>query len=86
LGIIGISMVVYAFGDQGTQIGALVLAVGVPAYNLLSVVVLARGQGVNWSGQLLMIARNPLIIAIVLALPFSLFGWQLPKPLHSAAS
>ncbi|MFK4752498.1 AEC family transporter [Oceanobacter antarcticus] len=86
LGIIGISMVVYAFGDQGTQIGALVLAIGVPMYNLLSVMVLARGQGVNWSGQLLLIAKNPLIIAIVLALPFSLFGWQLPKPLHSAAS
>jgi len=86
LGIVGISTVVYAFGDQGTTIGALVLAVGVPMYNLLSVVVLARGQGVNWGGQLLMIARNPLIIAIVLALPFSIFSWQLPKPIYNAAN
>nr|WP_169449520.1 AEC family transporter [Oceanobacter kriegii] len=85
LGIVGISTVVYAFGDEGTQIGALVLAIGVPMYNLMSVVILARGQGVNWGGQLTMIAKNPLIIAILLALPFSIFSWELPKAVGNAA-
>jgi malate permease and related proteins len=84
LGIIGISMVVYAFGDEGTKIGALVLAVGVPMYNLLSVLVLAHGQSVNWNNQMLLIARNPLIISIILALPFSLLSIPIPGSIESA--
>ncbi|MCY0965457.1 AEC family transporter [Parathalassolituus penaei] len=84
LGIIGISMVVYAFGDEGTRIGALVLAVGVPMYNLLSVMVLAHGQSVNWSKQLLLIAKNPLIISIALALPFSIWQIHIPGSVESA--
>lgn len=67
LGIIGIAMAVYAYGDQGKEVGALILAIGVPAYNLLSVVVLSSGQGVKWGDQLVLIARNPLIVAILVA-------------------
>ena len=84
LGIIGISMVVYAFGDEGTRVGALVLAVGVPMYNLLSVMVLAHGQSVNWSQQLKLIAQNPLIVSIALALPFSIWQIQIPGTIESA--
>ncbi|WP_221798581.1 AEC family transporter [Oceanobacter mangrovi] len=86
LGIVGIATVVYAFGEEGTRAGALVLAVGVPMYNLLSVVTLAQGQGVNWGGQMMLIAKNPLIIAIVAALPFSFFQWHLPTPIQNAAT
>lgn len=84
LGIIGISMVVYAFGDEGTRVGALVLAIGVPMYNLLSVLVLAHGQQVNWNRQLLLIAKNPLIISILLALPFSIWSIPIPAAAESA--
>lgn len=85
LGIIGIAMVVYAFGEQGIRHGALVLAVGVPMYNLLSVIVLTRGQTVSVTEQLVMILKNPLIIAIALALPFSVWSIELPSVLHTTA-
>ncbi|MBM96068.1 MAG: transporter [Oceanospirillaceae bacterium] len=85
LGIIGIAMVVYAFGEEGTRYGALVLAIGVPMYNLLSVMVLANDQDVSLVGQAKLILTNPLIVAIVLALPFSLLAIKLPDVVLSAA-
>lgn len=83
LGIVGIALAVYAFGEEGTEVGALVLAVGVPMYNLLSVIVLARGHDVSFSKQLLLIARNPLIVAILCAVIVSVFQWRLPAVMDS---
>ena len=85
LGIVGIAMVVYAFGDKGAQYGALVLAVGVPLYNLLSVIVLSNGRNTSIGKQIQLILKNPLIIAIFLALPFSVWSVSLPDVLISAA-
>jgi predicted permease len=85
LGIVGIAMVVYAFGDDGIRTGALVLAVGVPMYNLISVVILAQGQSVSITEQCQLILRNPLIIAIMLAIPFSIWSIPLPSTLRSTA-
>ena len=60
-------------------------------YNVLSVVVLtvfmptAEGeekQKINIGKILINTAKNPLIIAVVLGLPFMIFGWELPTILN----
>ena len=62
-------------------------------YNVLSVVVLtvfmptAEGeekQKINLGKILINTAKNPLIIAVVLGLPFMLFGWELPTILNTS--
>ena len=62
-------------------------------YNVLSVVVLtvfmptAEGeekQKINIGKILINTAKNPLIIAVVLGLPFMIFGWELPTILNTS--
>lgn len=79
LGIIGLALCLNAYPEQGAVLGALVLAVVTPIYNLLSVWVLSSGQeGVSWKNQLVATARNPLIIAIALAALVRQAGVEMP--------
>ena len=82
-GIVGLAVSFNMFGDSGLAQASLLLACVIPLYNVLSVLALTlpmqqQGNGINISQPLIEIARNPLIIAVVLALPFSYFGWGLP--------
>ncbi len=79
LGIIGLALCINAYGEEGGVLGALLLAVITPVYNLLAVFFLTRQQQVRWLAQLRLILSNPLIIAIVLAVPFSASRWPLPE-------
>jgi len=79
LGIIGLALCINAYGEEGGVLGALLLAVITPVYNLLAVFFLTRQQQVRWLAQLRLILSNPLIIAIVLAVPFSALQWPLPE-------
>lgn len=62
-------------------------------YNVLSVIVLtifmptAEGeekQKINIGKILINTAKNPLIIAVVLGLPFMIFGWELPTIVNTS--
>jgi predicted permease len=87
LGIVGLALCINAYGDVGAVLSALVLAVVTPIYNLLSVWVLAQqGQAVNWQQQWIAMVKNPLIIAIVFALPFSVSGLEIPTMLARAGN
>lgn len=77
LGIVGLALCINAFPEQGTVLGALVLAVVTPLYNFLSVWVLAGGN-IGWKGQVVATAKNPLIIAIALAALVNVSGFTLP--------
>ncbi|MCB2387888.1 AEC family transporter [Thalassolituus alkanivorans] len=79
LGIIGLALCINAYGEEGGVLGVLLLAVITPVYNLLAVFFLTRQQQVRWLAQLRLILSNPLIIAIVLAVPFSALQWPLPE-------
>jgi len=79
LGIIGLALCINAYGEEGGVLGALLLAVITPVYNLLAVIFLSRQHQVRWLAQLRLVLSNPLIIAIVLAVPFSLMRWPLPE-------
>ncbi len=78
LGIVGLALCVAAYGETGAALGALLLAVVTPLYNLMSVWVLGRNQSPDWVAQLLAVLRNPLIIAILAAVPVKWLGAELP--------
>ena len=74
LGIIGLAVCIAAYGEAGAALGALILAGVTPVYNLISVLVLSKGKAPDWKSQLRGIITNPLIVAIILAIPFQLSG------------
>lgn len=84
LGILGLALAGNQYGDAGLALTSILLALLIVLYNLLSVVALnlwreaAEGKGVNWQRMLIDILKNPLIIAVFLAIPTSLY--QLPLP------
>ena len=82
LGIVGLALCLNAYPEEGAILGALILAVVTPVYNLLSVWVLASGdRDISWGQQLMTTARNPLIIAIALAGVVRSLGLELPQVL-----
>ena len=88
LGIVGIALCAKAFGDDGLAIGAVILAVVTPVFNVLSVYALNRslhqGKAVPWGKTFKDIARNPLIIAIFLGFLSAWLDFKLPKVMYDA--
>lgn len=80
-GIVGLALAANLYGDYGLSAGGLLLGVVIVSYNALSVIVLTRyqpGQTASWGRIIGDIARNPLILAVIIALPFAWTGLQLP--------
>ena len=81
---LGIPFATGLFGDDGTRLASIVLAVIVPIYNVLAVTVLCtfsadkeatkKPLGARIKDIIVGIAKNPLVIAIVAALPFGFLG------------
>lgn len=90
LGIIGLALCAKGFGDSGLAIGAVILAVVTPLFNILSVYGLNRSINTGRTVSLLKtvkdIAKNPLIIAITLAFICLYLELQLPKVAHDAGT
>ena len=78
LAIIGLALCIIAYPVEGAILGAIVLAVVTPFYNIFAVWVLSSNQGqVSWGKQFLSLLKNPLIISILLALLVKLLGIEL---------
>lgn len=80
-GIVGLALAASLYGDYGLSAGGLLLGVVIICYNALSVIVLTTyqpGQATSWSRILGDILRNPLILAVVIAVPFAWSGITLP--------
>jgi len=80
--------------DNGSATAALILPFAVALFNILAVVILTvnsenpgdtQNQN-NISGILLGIIKNPLIIAIIIALPFMLLKIQLPEAINKSVN
>jgi len=81
---LGVPFAINLFGNEGGTLASMVLAVVVPVYNVLAVTVLCifNPEKDNETmpiakrvGNIVVgIVKNPLIISIVLALPFGIFG------------
>lgn len=80
-GIVGLALAANLYGEYGLSAGGLLLGVVIVSYNALSVVVLSAylpGKQVSLRSVLSDIARNPLILSVVVAVPFAWSGLQLP--------
>lgn len=80
-GIVGLALAASLYGDYGLSAGGLLLGVVIISYNALSVIVLTTyqpGQTASWTRILGDIIRNPLILAVVVAVPFAWSGLTLP--------
>ncbi|MGB1110284.1 MAG: AEC family transporter [Gammaproteobacteria bacterium] len=81
LGVIGLAYCVNAYGEIGLAASALYVGLVTIFYNVLAVALLnhyLHKQRSLW-GAMVSIAKNPLVIGIVVALPFSYFHWSLPE-------
>ncbi|WP_114416347.1 AEC family transporter [Marinospirillum perlucidum] len=88
LGILGLALAANQYGEPGVALASLLLALLIVEYNLLSVVALSLWReeaGINWLRMLMDMLRNPLILAVCLALPFSLWELELPSVLLKTA-
>jgi len=80
LGIIGLAYCVNAYGEAGLVAASLYLGLMTIVFNVLSVITLNRSlhTALSLKQTLKNIAKNPLIMGIVLALPFSAWSIELP--------
>lgn len=81
-GIVGLALAASMYGDYGLSAGGLLLGVVILSYNVLSVIILSAhrpGAQTAWLSIARHIARNPLILAVVAALPFTMLDLGLPS-------
>lgn len=81
-GIVGLALAAAMYGSYGLSAGGVLLGVVILTYNALSVIALATfqsGQSTDWRSLLGSIVTNPLIIAVMAAVPFAAFELPLPS-------
>ncbi|MCE9662661.1 AEC family transporter [Halomonas sp. M5N1S17] len=80
-GIVGLALAAGMYGDYGLSAGGLLLGVVILTYNAFSVIALAAyqpHQRTNWRSIASHIAHNPLILAVVVAVPVAALELRLP--------
>ncbi|OBW93435.1 malonate transporter [Gallibacterium genomosp. 3] len=86
-GIIGLSLCANAYGTEGIASASVYTALITILYNILAVITLSRSLSTTGKPSVLhiakQIAKNPLILSIVVALIISKFGFSIPKSLMS---
>ena len=79
--LIGIPLAEALYGAEGVAVAALLSAVAIPLYNILAVLcfsIHSEGKGLNAKKILCDIAKNPLIVAVLLGAVFLLFKNIIP--------
>ena len=81
--IVGLAIVSNLLGNSALGKASIILAFLLPLYNVLAVIALTiplrKERKVNLKSSLIEIILNPLILAVIFALPFSYFKIQLPE-------
>lgn len=84
--IVGFAIISKMFGYEALGKASIILAFILPLYNVLAVIALTvpmrKEKKLNPKDTLLEILLNPLIIAVIVALPFSYFRIQLPSMIN----
>jgi len=88
--ILGVPLLVNILGPERAALGALVLAFVVPIYNIFSTIILAiyspTIDKISARALLMAVAKNPIIIGVVLGVVTSLSGIRLPAIANSSVS
>ncbi|WP_163559456.1 AEC family transporter [Halomonas sp. NO4] len=86
-GIVGLALAAGMYGHFGLSTAGLLLGVVIVTYNVFSVIVLAAYQpnrNADWRHIASHIARNPLILAVIIAVPVAASGVSLPAWLKTS--
>lgn len=83
---IGLAVLENIYGAQGLSRGVLLLSLCVPVFNVSSILVIGvcvgstspGGKKISFGGLFFNVIKNPLILAVFAALPFSLFNISVP--------
>ncbi|NLT51922.1 MAG: AEC family transporter [Ignavibacteria bacterium] len=86
--IVGIAIISAYFSDEIMGKSSVLLAVIVPLYNILSLIALLSNKKDKITLIFLIkeILKNPLIICIAAAIPFSINKIELPKPIYETGN
>jgi hypothetical protein len=83
--IVGLAIVSNLLGEAALGKASIILAFVLPLYNVLAVIALIvpmkKEKRWDMKSSLLEIIRNPLILAVIFALPFSYYKIQIPEML-----
>jgi len=81
--IVGLAIISKLFGESALGKATIILAFILPLYNVLAVIILTvpfrKERKLNLKGTLSEIIFNPLIIAVIIGLPFSYFKIKIPE-------
>lgn len=81
--IVGFAIISKLFGAYALGKAAIVLAFILPLYNILAVIILTiplrKEKKLNMKNTLFEIVLNPLIIAVIIGLPFSFYKIKIPS-------
>lgn len=87
--IVGFAIVSKLFGSFALGKASIVLAFVLPLYNVLAVIILTvplrKERKLNLKNTLYEIILNPLIVAVIIGLPFSYFKVKIPLVINSTA-
>lgn len=85
---VGLGAVAALDGGAGITLFAIAIALAIPVLNVLCVLTLARygahGQSTSFRGQILFLAKNPLIIACLIGIAMNATGLSLPAGISPA--
>lgn len=84
--IVGFAVVQNRYGDHGLALAVMLLAVIIPLYNILAVILLAHAsasQKINLQALIKVLISNPLIIALLCGIPFALLSVTIPPVLSA---
>ncbi len=85
--IVGLAIISKLFGSSALGKASIILAFILPLYNILAVIILTvpfrKERQMNLKGTLIEIILNPLIIGVIVGLPFSYFRLGIPSVIHS---
>ncbi|MGL4910823.1 MAG: AEC family transporter [Romboutsia sp.] len=86
--IFGIPVTIALFGESSTGVASMLIAVIVPLFNILSVLVfeIFRGSKINFKNIIKGVISNPLIIASAIGFLFLLLKVILPVPIEKTVS
>lgn len=84
-GIVGLAFCANAYGAEGIAVGAVMTGAMTFLYNILAVITLTRslnpGKKIQWLGMLAQMAKNPLILSILIALAWKQLTIPVPNVL-----
>ncbi|WP_028972958.1 AEC family transporter [Spirochaeta cellobiosiphila] len=82
IAIIGFAVTEKSFGYEALQVGAVLLAVIMPLYNLFAIILLSRGSSDEsqniFKEVAIKVVKNPLIWGVILGLPIGIFHISIP--------